>query len=160
MADSMQEWGRREVLLAAGLGLVTACAPRESVCAKERLLTSAEEANIRMMRDFLASWTVPAPDVDKIIAGYFAPNASVRWTDDSPPAVGLAAAAAAAKAGMPPGAAVHIDIHDIWACGPVIATSRLDTIKAPGKPDMVFQTAGVAVVRNGKFIEYCDYVIR
>jgi limonene-1,2-epoxide hydrolase len=142
------------------MGLVAANSPRESAYAKGRSLTNAEQANIRMMKGFLASWTVPAPDVDKIIATYFAPNASVRWTDDSPPAVGLAAAAAAAKAGMPPGAAVHIDIHDMWACGPVIATSRLDTIKAPGKPDMVFQTAGIAVVRSGKFVEYCDYVIK
>jgi len=139
---------------------VAATAPLKAACARERSLTNAEQANIRMMKDFLASWTVPGPDVDEIIASYFAPNARVRWTDDSPPAVGLAAAAAAAKAGMPPGATVHIDIHDIWACGPVIATSRLDTVKAPGKPDMIFNTAGVAVVRNGKFVEYCDYVIR
>ena len=156
----MEEWKRRDVLMAAGIGLIVSTVRGESAYAKQRALTPAEQANIKLVKDFLGSWNSPALDIDKLIAQYFAPNASVRWTDDSPPAVGVAAATAAAKAGMPSGAVVHIDLYDIWAHGPVVATTRLDTIKTPGKPDIVFKTAGVAVVHEGKFVEYCDYVIK
>jgi limonene-1,2-epoxide hydrolase len=156
----MKEWGRRDVLLTAGFGLVVTAACGESAPATRQPLTHIEQANVKLIRDFLASWDNPALDIDKIIADYFAPTATVRWTDDSSPAVGVAAAAAAAKAGMPPGAVAHVDVYDIWAHGPVVATSRLDTVKVPGRPDTLFKTAGVAVVQNGKIVEYCDYVIK
>jgi hypothetical protein len=30
----------------------------------------------------------------------------------------------------------------------------------PGKPDTLFDTAGVHIVKNGKIHEYTDYVVR
>jgi limonene-1,2-epoxide hydrolase len=149
---------RREVLVASGLGLLATTILNTPARAKDAVLTEAEKDNVRLVKEFLASWNTPPLDIDKIVAQYFAPNASVRWTDDALPAIGVEAAAAAAKAGMPDGAVAQIEIYDIWTHGPLVATSRLDVIKIPGKPDTLFKTAGVAVVKNGKFVEYCDYV--
>jgi hypothetical protein len=40
-----------------------------------------------------------------------------------------------------------------------VATSRVDTIKLPGKPDESFKVAGVVIIKDGKFQEYCDYLV-
>ena len=154
----MNDRTRRDLLVAGGLGFLAMTVLNTPAHAKDAVLTEAERDNVKLVKDFLASWNTPPLDIDKIVAQYFAPNAAVRWTDDAPPAIGVEAAAAAAKAGMPDGAVAQIEIYDIWAHGPLVATSRLDVIKIPGKPDSLFKTAGVAVVKNGKFVEYCDYV--
>ena len=154
----MNDRTRRDLLVAGGLGLLATTVLNTPARAKDSVLTEAEKDNVSLVKEFLASWNAPPLDIDKIVAHYFAQNASVRWTDDAPPAIGVVAAAAAAKAGMPDGAVAQIEIYDIWAHGPLVATSRLDVIKIPGKPDSLFKTAGVAVVKNGKFVEYCDYV--
>src|SRR5262245_5685722 len=124
----MNDRTRRDLLVAGGFGLVATTVLGAPARAKDVTLTETEEANMKLVQDFLASWTKAPVDVDKIVAQYFAPNASVRWTDDAPPSIGVEAAAAAAKAGMPDGAVAQIDIHDIWAHGPLVATSRLDVI--------------------------------
>ena len=35
---------------------------------------------------------------------------------------------------------------------------RIDTMKTAGKPDQVFKVVGVFVVKDGKIVEWADYL--
>jgi hypothetical protein len=41
----------------------------------------------------------------------------------------------------------------------LVASSRVDTIKRPGKPDEILKIAGVCIIKDGKIQEYCDYIL-
>jgi limonene-1,2-epoxide hydrolase len=153
---------RREIFLAAGLSLTATATLNQPAAAQSntgRMLTATEKANVKLIRAFLAGWDDPHLDIDKLVAQYMAPNAAVRWTDDMKAVYGPTAAAAAAKAAMPEGSRAVIKIFSVFAHGPLVATSRVDTIKVPGKPDATFDTAGVHIIKDGKIQEYTDYVI-
>ena len=50
------------------------------------------------------------------------------------------------------------EMLEIFAKGPVVVTSRVDTVKAPGKPDQVYKIAGVFIVKGGKITEWTDFL--
>lgn len=152
---------RRDLLIAGGLGILASAGVVSTAAAKNvPPLTEREKANIKLVQEFIQAWNQKPVDIDKIVQKYFAPNATVRWTDDQPPAIGTAAAIAAAKAGMPPGSWAEIRLDNLFAKGQLVATARLDVIKIPGQPDQVFDTAGLHIIKDGKFIEYTDYVVK
>jgi limonene-1,2-epoxide hydrolase len=159
---------RRNLIVAGGLGAIASALHSPAAEAKAApasadagpKMTDTEKANVKLVRDFLAGWDDANLDIDKLVGEYMAPNVAVRWTDDMPAAIGPEAAAKAAKAGMPPGSSAVIKIYRVFVRGPVVTTSRLDRIKVPGKPDQLFPTAGVHIVKNGKIVEYTDYVVQ
>jgi limonene-1,2-epoxide hydrolase len=154
---------RRKFLIAGGLGLTASAVvipeaiPRDTMSSGT---TAAERQNTKLMQAFWADWNAEDLNIDRLLERYMAPDALVRWTDDTPVCNGTKAAAAAAKAGMPEGARAVIRLHGLFAHGPLVASNRVDTIKVPGKPDVIFNTAGVAIIKNGKIVEYADYVVR
>jgi limonene-1,2-epoxide hydrolase len=127
--------------------------------APARKLSAVERANEKLVREFYASWGRADLDIDKLLLQYIAPNAPVRWFDSEPAALGPEAAAGAAKKGAADNFRVSIDILEVFARGPLVATSRVDTIMAPGKPDQVFKAVGVCIVKDRQFHEYCDYIL-
>jgi limonene-1,2-epoxide hydrolase len=153
---------RRKLLIAGGLGL-TASAPVLHAATPQTPLpagtTAAERANVKLMKAFWAAWDAQNLDIDGLLERYMAPDVRVRWTDDAPVAKGLKDAAAAAKAGLPAGSRAILKIHGLFAHGPLVASNRIDTMKIPGKPDQIFNTAGVAIVKGGKIVEYTDYIV-
>jgi hypothetical protein len=146
--------GRRNVLIGVGAALLAADAFGEAtVDAKE--LTPTEKANVKLYRDFQAAFDGPNVDVDKVMMKYLAPNCSIRWFDDEDRQEGREAAIAAAK-GAPFEA--HPVIKKIFAHGPLVAASRVDTIKRPGKTEVV-SVASVCIIKDGLVTEYCDYIL-
>jgi limonene-1,2-epoxide hydrolase len=149
-------------LIAGGLGLaasvpvIRAATPQASL---PNGTTAAERENVKLMKSFWADWDAQNLDIDRLVERYMAPDVLVRWTDDAPVAKGVKAAAAAAKAGLPEGSRAVLRVHGLFAHGPLVASSRVDTMKIPGKPDAIFNTAGVAIVKNGKIVEYTDYIV-
>jgi limonene-1,2-epoxide hydrolase len=153
---------RRELFLGGGVALLAAAADGPAFAAAAEhssRLSAAEKANVKLVREFFASWDSPHLDIDKLMARYIAPNASVRWFDSAPAVFGPVAAAAEAKKGSGNDVRAAIDIREIFARGPLVATSRIDTIKVPGKADEIFKAVGVCIVRDGQFHEYCDYIV-
>ena len=154
---------RRKLLIAGGLGIaagatvVRAATPQTAVSSGT---TAVERQNLKLLKAFWADWDTGDLDVDRLVERYMAPDVLVRWTDDTPALKGNAAAAAAAKASMPKGSRALIRLHGLFAHGPLVASNRIDTIKVPGKPDVIFNTAGVAIVKDGKIVEYTDYIVR
>lgn len=150
---------RRDLLVAGGIGLL-ANAVVPTADAASTAPTASEQDNIKLVKQFLDALSAKPTDIDAVVTTYFAANASVRWTGDSPPMIGSAAAIAAAKSLMPTGAWMEIKLLDVFARGPMVATSRIDVLKVPGKPDVPFGIAGVHIIKDGKIIEYIDYVIQ
>jgi limonene-1,2-epoxide hydrolase len=155
----MNQLTTRRTLLACGsMGLMAGALPLSA--GAEAPLGEREKSNIEFVKRFLVSCSANPFDAEKLVAEYFAPNASVRWTDDVPAAVGSANIIAAAKALMPAGSWVDIKLVDVFARGQLVATSRIDIFKVPGKPDTPTDIVGVHVIKDGKFIEYVDYIVK
>jgi limonene-1,2-epoxide hydrolase len=154
---------RREIFFGGGLAILATAATSQLAAAKgchAAKPSAIEKVNVKLVREFLASWDRADLDIDKLMARYIAPNASVRWFDSAPAVFGPEAAAAEAKKGIGSNFRVSIDIQDIFARGPLVATSRVDTIKVPGKAGEIFKAVGVCIVKDGQFHEYCDYIIK
>jgi len=114
---------------------------------------ATENANVVVVNEFIAAWSEP----DKAVT-YLAPNASIRMVEDQPPIVGQAAILAAFKGFLTPGVTLTVDTYETSAVGPVVMNRRIDILKTEGKPDQVFPIAGVFVVKNGKIIEWTDFL--
>lgn len=147
---------RRHLLTAAGVAPLAMVG--FSAEAKRLALTDREKANIEMVKRFLKSLEEKPLVIEELVETYFDPNASVRWMDDMPAAVGAKAVIDSAKSLMTEGATLEIQTLDVFARGPLIATSRIDIFTEPGKPAKHYPIAGVHIIKNGKFIEYTDYI--
>jgi limonene-1,2-epoxide hydrolase len=156
--DPIDSAGRRELLVGAGAALLASTAV-DAHAAGPRPLTQSEMANLKLFREFQDSFDSPTVDIDEVLTRYLAPDASVRWFDDEPRQEGREAAAKVAKAGWVKGMHVHARIIGLFAHGPMVASSRVDTIKRPGKPDEILKIAGVCIIKGGRIQEYCDYII-
>lgn len=115
--------------------------------------SSAEQANVKVVDDFIAAWDDP----DRAV-GHLAPQASIRMIEDQPPIVGRAAIAEAFKGFMTPGVTLTVETLETTVHGPIVMNKRIDTLKTEGKPDQVFPVVGVFLVKNGKILEWTDYL--
>jgi len=149
---------RRDLFATGSMALLAVAGVSSAAEAKKPPLTEREKANIDMVKRFLKSLEEKPLVVEKLVETYFDPNASVRWADNMPAAIGAKAAIEAAKSLMTEDATIEVKTFEIFARGPLVATSRIDIIKEPGKPDAAYPIAGVHIIKDGKFIEYTDYV--
>lgn len=149
---------RRRLFVLGGLSLAGSALTQQSV-ANQSAMNDLERANVKLVMDFLAGWNSKDLNIDRHVHQYIAPNASVRWFDDEPAVSGPTAAAEAAKRDVPKGLRVSIKVLDVFAFGPLVATSRVDTIIRPGRQDEVMRIAGVHIVKELKIQEYVDYIV-
>jgi limonene-1,2-epoxide hydrolase len=112
-----------------------------------------ERANVKVVDGFIAAWSDP----DKAVT-FLAPEASVRMEENKPAIVGQKAVADAFKGFMKPGVTLHVKTLRTTVHGPVVLNKRIDTLKTKGQPDQVFPVVGVFVVKNGKIVEWTDYL--
>ncbi|MBK7949239.1 MAG: nuclear transport factor 2 family protein [Deltaproteobacteria bacterium] len=134
----------------AALGLMFGLAPRAEA---DVAGNKTERANVKVVDDFIAAWSDP----DKA-ATFLAPEASVRMEEDKPAIVGQKAVADAFKGFMKPGVTLHVKTLRTTVHGPVVLNKRVDTLKTKDQPDQVFPVVGVFVVKNGKIVEWTDYL--
>ena len=147
---------RRHLLIGTGAAAVLASAVTGPAIAAE--LSADEKANSALVKSFCLGWMAKDYDADKEMAKYLAADSAVRMVEDKPPVIGPAAAAAGMKSFAVPGQSIDIKILEIFAKGPVVVTSRIDTVKTPGKPDQVYKIAGVFIVKGGKIKEWTDFL--
>jgi limonene-1,2-epoxide hydrolase len=153
--------GRQELLIGAAAAFLAAEATGANT-ADSHESTETEKANVKLLREFQDSFDQPTLDIDKVMARFLAAKASARWFDDEPRVEGQEAAANAAKNGAGNdlnSLRVKAHIIKLFARGPLVASSRVDTIKRPGKPDEILKIAGVCIIKDGKIQEYCDYIV-
>ena len=155
---------RRTLFLAGGLGALAAAGFAGSATAEDaaaaKAAPDASAANVKLVNDFIKSWSDKNFDGDKVAAKYLADDCVVRMEEDKPPLMGSAAVAAAFKSFLTNGTTLKVKISQTYAHGPVVANSRVDTMVVPGKPPQSFPVAGVFVVKNGKIKEWTDYLAK
>ena len=117
--------------------------------------TATERANLKVVAEFMSTWNTP-----DVAVGHLSENASVRMVEDQPAAVGRAAVAGAFKSFLVPGVRVEVEVLETTVHGPVVVNSRIDTVKTEGKPDEIYPVTGVFVVKNGKIVEWSDYLLK
>lgn len=114
---------------------------------------ATEKANVKVVNDFIAAWNTP----DKAVT-FLSDQASVRMVEGQPAVVGPANVGAAFKSFMTPGVTLTVKTISTTVHGPVVLNKRVDTMKTPGKPDQPFPVAGVFIVKDGKIVEWADYL--
>jgi limonene-1,2-epoxide hydrolase len=139
--------------VAAGSGLTRTAAAADKPPASDKKAAPDTAANIKLVKDFCASWNDP----DKSVT-YLTDDASVRMVEGQPAVVGPAAVAAAFKGFMGHGETISVKILSSYAKGPVVVNTRVDTLKTPGKPDQAFKVVGVFLIKDGKIKEWSDYL--
>jgi len=80
--------------------------------------------------------------------------------EDQPATVGPVAALAAFRSFLVPGVTVDVEVLETTVHGPVVVNTRIDTVKTEGKPDQLYPVTGVFVVKNGKIVEWTDYLLK
>jgi limonene-1,2-epoxide hydrolase len=115
--------------------------------------TAGDAANIAVVKAFAAAWNDP----DKA-AGYLSDKAVLRMEEDKPAVVGPKAFLDAIKPYLAQGQHFSIRYLEIFARGPVVVTHRIDTVSAQGKPDAPYEIVGVFVVKDGKIVEWTDFL--
>jgi limonene-1,2-epoxide hydrolase len=133
---------RRAAFVAGALGAVTA---------EEK--KSDTKANEKIVNDFIDAWNDP----DKTVT-FLADNCAVCIEEDKPAITGRANVAAAFRGYTGHGAKLDVKILQTYAEGPLVTNKRVDTLTAPGKPSQSFSVVGVFIVKNGKIIEWTDYL--
>jgi limonene-1,2-epoxide hydrolase len=147
---------RRQLFVAGGAAAVAALAFADRVEAAP--LSAVEKANSKLVEDFCLGWMAKNYDADREMAKFLSADSAVRMVEDKPPVIGPAAVAAEMKGFTASGQSVDVEMLEIFAKGPVVVTSRVDTVKASGKPDQVYKIAGVFIVKGGKITEWTDFL--
>lgn len=154
----MDDITRRAMFLSGGLGAAAAASLAASPAAAAEP-SAAETANIKLVKDFCATWSAKGFDPGAVMPVYFAPDAHVRVLDSLPFVVGPAAIAAAFKPYLQKGERFQVQFLSVFAKGPLVVTNRIDTQVAPGQADKAMEVVGVFLVRDGKIREWTDYLI-
>lgn len=159
--DTAMSPPRRELLALAGSGLAALAAaaftPAPAAAAEltGTALHDAEQANMRTVRDFCASWATL--DAGKVVA-FFADNAVYRVIETAKPTVGRDAITKLIDGFLQRAQKVNFQIHRMYAAGPIVLNERHDHFTS-AQGARVFHVAGVFFVKDGKIAEWTDYVI-
>jgi limonene-1,2-epoxide hydrolase len=148
--EDFGKFARRTLLAAAAIVAISAPGLAPRAMAAE---TETEKANVKVVNDFIAAWNDP----DKAVT-FLSDKASVRMVEDQPAVVGPQAVGTAFKSFLTPGTSLTVKTLSTTVHGPVVINKRVDTMKSPGKPDQAFPVAGVFIVKNGKIVEWADYL--
>ena len=142
---------RRTFLTATGAGAVAAALPRRLGAAE---LTPAEQANLEVVNDFCAGWTLPI-DWDKLGAA-LAADCKFRPTQTMPVVEGRDAIIAMLRDFAREATAAEFEVVDSWARGPIVVNDRVDRFALPGN-NVEVPVVGVFHVVDGKIAEWSDF---
>jgi limonene-1,2-epoxide hydrolase len=142
---------RRTFLTAAGAGTVAAVLPRRLGAAEP---TAAERANLELVNDFCAGWTVPI-DWDKLGAA-LAADCKFRPTQTMPLVEGRDAIIAMLQDFAREATAAEFEVVDSWARGPIVVNDRVDRFALPPN-NVEVPVVGVFHVVDGKIAEWSDF---
>ncbi len=125
---------------------------------RESEMTEAEQANARLIDEFVTGWMQPGFDIAKSYAHYLAPNCIHRMSEEHAP---LTTAADCIKAmqdfGASGGAVLEADIKETIARGPLVINIRDDVVRIPGQGDVPFKICALFVVKDGQIVEWNEY---
>ena len=156
MKNSMESLKRREALTLAGIGALAltglTASPHEAKAADQ---TPGEQANIKVVKDFLDYFQTKAPDPAKM-ADYFTEDGAyhLHLPNGPRPVVSGKAAVTDQFKQFVTGRSYNFKILEIYAKGPLVVTSRMDAISTPDKPGTPAPNLGVFLLSGGKIQQW------
>jgi limonene-1,2-epoxide hydrolase len=144
---------RRQFLAATGLGITAFLGVPGAADAADPTL--AEQANLKIVADFCASWSTR--DMARILP-FLATDCVYRMTETTPPANGHDGVVQKLKQWLEDSSLVEFKILDAKASGPIVITHRIDRFMT--KQPLIWEGVGVFYVRDNKIKEWSDYTIR
>jgi len=144
---------RRQFLASAGLGIAAFLGAAGA--AEGADLTPGEQANLKVVTDFCASWSTR--DMSKILP-FLSDDCVYRMTETTPPANGHDGVVQRLKQWLDDSSLVEFKILDAKASGPIVITHRIDRFLT--KQPLTWEGVGVFFVKDGKIKEWTDYTIR
>ncbi len=148
----MQTTGRRSFVNAALMAAFAGVSSEASAA----VLTEAEQANLKLVQEFCASWATR--DLDRIVPR-LADDVVYRMTETTPPVTGHAGIRERLGSWMQTSDRIEFSILDSYASGPIVVTRRIDRFVSTTRP-LTWEGVGVFFIANGKIKEWFDYTIR
>ena len=144
---------RRRFLALAALGTGALAVTDRPAGAAD--LTPAEQANLKLVTDFCASWSTR--DMTRILP-FLADDCVYRMTETAPPVNGHDGVVQRLKQWLDDASLVEFKILDAKASGPIVITHRIDRFLT--KQPLTWEGVGVFFVKDGKIKEWSDYTMR
>lgn len=117
---------------------------------------SNETNNVAVVQQLLTSLEASDPSPTAMV-GLFSNDCYIRWSETDTPATGRPAAIAKLTSLFAKHHRYKIVVHQWFAKGPIVVTSRDDIMLSDGKAAAPFRVVGVFVVENGKIARWDDY---
>jgi len=144
---------RRQFLASAGLGIAAFLGGSGAAAAAD--LTPGEQANLKLVTDFCASWSTR--DMSKILP-FLSADCVYRMTETTPPANGHDGVVQRLKQWLDDSSLVEFKILEAKASGPIVITHRIDRFLT--KQPLTWEGVGVFFVKDATIKEWSDYTIR
>jgi limonene-1,2-epoxide hydrolase len=144
---------RRAFLGAAGLSAGALLGVANSAAAAD--LSPAEQANVKIVRDFCAAWSTR--DMAKILP-FLGDDCVYRMSETTPPVTGHDGVRERLGTWVKDSSLIEFRILDSMAAGPIVINHRVDRFLT-AQP-LTWEGVGVFFVKDGKIKEWSDYTIR
>jgi len=119
--------------------------------------TEAEQANVKLVADFCASWSTR--DLKQILPRLSDDNI-YRMSETTPAVTGHAGVTERLGSWMTSSdLGIEFKILETFAAGPMVMNRRIDSFKSKTRP-LTWEGIGVFFVKDGKIKEWSDYTIR
>jgi limonene-1,2-epoxide hydrolase len=119
-------------------------------------LGANETNNVAVVQRMLTALEATDPN-PSALADLFSDDCYIRWSEKDTPATGKTAAIAKLASLFSKNHRYKIVVHQWFAKGPIVVTSRDDITLSNGKAAAPFHVVGVFVVENGKIARWDDY---
>ncbi len=157
MSSSNDKPNRRAFLAAGATGaaLFTFAENRANAAEVSTELRRHEQANIKLVNEFCDAWE--SMDVDKL-AGYLADDVTFRMIDTAPRVEGKPALTEGIKQFLAPRKSARFEVLRSEAIGNIVINERIDHFEREDGKD-AFHVAGFFLVKEGKIVEWQDYMM-
>lgn len=121
---------------------------------------AGDQKNLDTVRKFIVAWTDKDFKPSQVVKQYMAPDAVVRFMSTMPPLSDQAVVIKTWEDFRATGYTLDVNIHSAYARGPVVVVHRTDTSHTADKPDANYNVTGFFAMKDGKIIEWTDYIIQ
>ena len=146
---------RREFLAAGGLGAALLLAAGESQAAGHEP-SAIEKANEKVVNDFCAAWETL--DMDKLLS-FMDDNIVFRMIDTAPFIEGKEAIRDGIQGFLASRTSARFEMLRSTVIGNIVVNERIDHFGKESGPADAFHITGVFLVKNGKIVEWRDYMM-
>ncbi len=155
MSTSDGGTNRREFLAAGGVGAALVLAAGESR-ADDSGASAVEQANEKVVNEFCATWETM--DIDKIM-GFLDDKIVFRMIDNMPFIEGKPAMIDAIGQFLATRKSARFEMLRSTGIGNIVINERIDHFGKEEGPEDAFHITGVFLVKNGKIVEWRDYMM-